>query len=71
MSNEEWLARVVIDPTNGGGRVDLSLYVYPDGHGNIFRLPDRTDGALANNVDEALDVLRELWLRAQQAHDAE
>lgn len=69
MPNEEWLARLHVEPTDTGARLDLRFYVYPDGHGNIFRLPNTTDGALANNVDQAVDVLREIWLRAQRAHD--
>ena len=47
-------------------RLDLTLYVYPDGHGNLyFQKPEtgKLDDANqpVNNIDEAVDVFRSVW----------
>ena len=70
MSNTAW-AEGSIRPTPQGVRIDLRLYVYADGHGNIFGSEDTTNGALLNNVEEAVSVFRELWLRLQGSRQAE
>ena len=64
MSNAAW-AEGSIRPTPQGARIDLRVYVYADGHGNIFGSADTTNGAPVNDVDEAVSVFRDLWLRLQ------
>jgi hypothetical protein len=71
MKFEQWITAIPIQQTPKGARLDLRLYVYPDGHGN-FCVADE-HGALStnpqpvNNPSEARDVLEKLWTRAMSA----
>lgn len=49
--------------TRTGARLDLTMYVYPDGHGNVIGRGD-TNHPL-NNVDEAGTFFQELWEEAR------
>jgi len=68
MKPEEWLTRIPIQPTPKGARLDLRLYVYPDGHGNFCFEDDKGqsvgDSQPVNNPAEAGDVLKRIWNRA-------
>ncbi len=35
MKFDDWLTTIPIQQTPNGARLDLRLYVYPDGHGNF------------------------------------
>jgi hypothetical protein len=65
---DEWLTTVPIQQTPQGARLELRLYVYPDGHGD-FCVEDGK-GRLCgkpqpvNNPAEASDVLERIWNRA-------
>jgi hypothetical protein len=41
MKSDEWLKTIPIQQTPKGARLDLRLYVYPDGHG-IVCIEDQT-----------------------------
>ena len=69
MTHSEWLDKLpeYARPTERGARIDLRLYVYPDGHGNIQLVRESGHGGAQQPVDrpdEALDALRRLWERA-------
>ncbi len=68
MNFDEWLTTIPIKQTPKGARLDLRLYVYPDGHGNFLIAggngPVNTEGQPVNNPAEARDVLEKLWTRA-------
>lgn len=66
---DEWLASLAFHPTPNGVRLDLRLYIYPDGHGNIhytdpMNKEDRNQPV--KGLDEALEALRSVWERAQE-----
>lgn len=68
MKFDEWLTNIPIQTTPSGARLDLRLYVYPDGHGN-FLVEDesgkaRMPGQPVNDPTEARDVLEKIWNRA-------
>lgn len=68
MTFDEWLATVPLRTTPKGTRLDLRLYVYPDGHGN-FCVDDAAGRSFGNaqpvnNAAEAREVLESLWTRA-------
>jgi hypothetical protein len=68
MKFEEWLTTIPIQQTPKGARLDLRLYVYPDGHGN-FLVEDekgRSPGnpQPVNSPAEASEVLEKIWNRA-------
>jgi hypothetical protein len=68
MKFDEWLTTIPIQKTQKGARLDLRLYVYPDGHGD-FCVEDEHGGLSTNpqpvgNPAEARDVLEKLWARA-------
>ena len=68
MKFDEWLTAIPIKQTPEGARLDLRVYVYPDGHGN-FLVEDENGVAVAggqpvNNPAEARDVLEKIWNRA-------
>ncbi len=68
MKFDEWLSNLPIHQTPKGARLDLRLYVYPDGHGD-FCAQDETGRVCANpqpvnNPAEARDVLERIWDRA-------
>jgi hypothetical protein len=71
MKFDEWLTAIPIQETPKGARLDLRLYIYPDGHGN-FCVEDE-QGRLfgnpqpVNNPVEACEVLENLWNRAMSA----
>src|SRR5260370_29537736 len=70
MKFDEWLRTIPIQQTPKGARLDLRLYVYPDGHGN-FCIEDENgqsvgDSQPVNNCAEAREVLEEIWNRAMQ-----
>lgn len=64
---EEWLEGLTPQETRTGVRLDVRMYVYPDGHGNII-----IDGANqpANSWAEAQDILRDVWAKASQSKAA-
>jgi hypothetical protein len=68
MKFDEWLTKLPIRQTPKGARLDLRLYVYPDGHGD-FCAQDET-GRLCenpqpvNNPAEASKVIEKIWDRA-------
>ena len=68
MKFDEWLTTIPIKQTPKGARLDLRLYVYPDGHGNFLIAgengPVSTEGQPVNNPAEARDVLEKIWNRA-------
>ena len=62
-SFEEWLEGVEVQKTEKGARIDITVYVYPDGHGNIC-----IDGNQpANSWKEAEGIIQALWEKAQRA----
>lgn len=68
MKFDEWLTTIPIRQTPKGARLDLRLYVYPDGHGN-FCIEDehgqlRNGPQPVNNSAEARNVLEQIWTRA-------
>jgi hypothetical protein len=68
MTFDEWLATIPIQKTPEGARLDLRLYVYPDGHGN-FCVEDEQGRSVGtpqpvNNPAEAREMLERLWNRA-------
>lgn len=69
MKYGEWLNEVEPKPTPKGARLDLRIYVYPDGHGNILLKSDGNGGQPVGNVDEAASVLKDLWEKASRAHE--
>jgi hypothetical protein len=71
MKFDEWLTKIPIRQTPKGARLDLRVYVYPDGHGNFYVEDETgrsfTNGQPVNNPDEAREVLEKLWSRAMSA----
>lgn len=68
MKFDEWMAALPIQGTPKGARLNLRLYVYPDGHGN-FCVEDEQRHSIGNpqpvnNPVEACEVLEKLWNRA-------
>jgi hypothetical protein len=68
MKFEEWLTTIPIQQTPKGARLDLRLYVYPDGHGD-FCVEDEQGRSVGNpqpvnNPAEAREVLEKIWNRA-------
>jgi hypothetical protein len=65
MKYDKWLATIPIQQTEKGARLDLRLYIYPDGHGN-FLVADE-GGRVAPNSQpvntpaEAREVLEKIW----------
>jgi len=74
MKFDEWLTQIPIKQTPKGARLDLRLYVYPDGHGNFCVEDDTgrssTNPQPVNNPNEARDVLEQLWNRAMSLKSA-
>jgi hypothetical protein len=73
MKFDEWLTSIPIQATPTGARLDLRLYVYPDGHGN-FLVEDedgkaRTPAQPVNDPEEARDVLEKIWSRAMSVKE--
>jgi hypothetical protein len=71
MKFDEWLTKIPIRQTPKGARLDLRVYVYPDGHGN-FCIEDEagrsfTNPQPVNNPGEAREVMEKLWSRAMSA----
>lgn len=68
MKFDEWLTNIPIQPTANGARLDLRLYIYPDGHGNFFVEDENgatgTPSQPVNDSAEARDVLEKIWNRA-------
>jgi hypothetical protein len=69
MKFDEWLTAIPIQQTPNGARLDLRLYVYPDGHGN-FCVEDEKGRSVGNqpvdNPAEAREVLERIWNRAMK-----
>jgi hypothetical protein len=68
MKFDEWLTTIPIQETPHGARLDLRLYVYPDGHGN-FCIEDENGRSVGNpqpvnDPAEAREVLEKIWNRA-------
>src|SRR5262245_42780131 len=74
MTFDEWLMTIPIQQTPQGARLDLRLYVYPDGHGNVCVEDDhgRSVGNLqpVHNPAEAREVLEKIWIRAMKLQAA-
>jgi len=72
MKFEEWLTTIPIQQTPKGARLDLRLYIYPDGHGNFCVEDDKGqsvgDSQPVNNPAEARDVLEKIWNRAMSVN---
>ncbi len=54
--------------TRNGARLDLSLYIYPDGHGNIhYKALDSGEDRHqpVATLREAADILQALWAHGQ------
>lgn len=64
MKYAEWLEQIRPHMTGKGARLDLRLYIYPDGHGNIIVRQDDEPGQPVNNFEEARRVLEDLWRKA-------
>lgn len=68
MRFSEWLTTIPIKQTDKGARLDLRVYVYPDGHGNFLVADENgvvvAGGQPVNNPAEARDLLEKLWNRA-------
>jgi hypothetical protein len=58
---ENWLQSVPTKRTRKGVRLDITVYVHPDGHGSIVVGEDQP----AKSKEEAGDIFRDLWERAQ------
>lgn len=66
-SYKQWLDALPFTVNPAGVRLDLRLYIYPDGHGNlVFAGPDGNQPV--NDLAEAITVLSDLWQRGQAAH---
>jgi hypothetical protein len=67
MKSDEWLTALPFQKTVKGARLNLLLYVYPDGHGN-FCVEDEQGRSVGNqpvnDPVEACEVLEKLWNRA-------
>jgi hypothetical protein len=65
------LSRLQVKITEKGARIGLRIYVYPDGHDNIQHVSPlnrvEEENCPVNNVDEAVEVFRELWKRSSKA----
>lgn len=70
MKFDEWLTTIPIQQTPQGARLDLRLYICPDGHGNLCvdNENSRSRGELQpiKNPAEAREVLEKLWARAMR-----
>jgi hypothetical protein len=68
MKFDEWLTTIPIQQTEKGVRLDLCLYVYPDGHGNFCAKNGQGQSVgnpqPVNGPAEALDVFEKIWDRA-------
>jgi len=63
MESTTVLEKIPFKKTTKGGRMDLRVYVYPGGHGNI-------DQAFpVNDIEEAVSTFRRLWEAASKAHE--
>jgi len=72
MKFDEWLNSIPIRQTPKGARLDLRLYVYPDGHGNFYIEDDQgklfSHSQPVNDPDEARDVIERIWTRAMDVN---
>jgi hypothetical protein len=73
MKFDDWLSKLPIQKTPKGARLDLRLYVYPDGHGD-FCAQDESGRIYenpqpVNNPAEARDVLEKIWDHAMSPHE--
>jgi hypothetical protein len=65
---EKWLRDVAFFKTRKGARLDLRLYIYPDGHGNIhYKTLDTGEdrNQPVSTPREAADILQALWTHGQ------
>lgn len=73
MQFEEWIGAIPIQSTPKGARLDLRLYVYPDGHGDFCAEDENGhlfgDIQPVNSASEAQGVLVQLWKRAMRLRD--
>ena len=64
-----WLRDMAFFKTKSGARLDLRLYIYPDGHGNIhYKTLDNGEdrNQPVPNLDQAMEAFRAIWEHAQQ-----
>ena len=69
MNYAEWLDTIEPLVTPKGARLDLRFYVYPDQHGNIHVESSDAPGQPVGNLEQALQIVRDLWHKASHAHD--
>jgi hypothetical protein len=65
---EQWLKNVAFFKTRKGARLDLRLYIYPDGHGNIhYKTLDTGEdkNQPVATIKDAIDALQAVWAHAQ------
>lgn len=68
----KWLDQMFanLKRTPKGVRLSLTVYVYPDGHGNLYYLNpegktiDEMGGQPVNNIEEAVEAFRSVWEQA-------
>lgn len=71
MTYTEWLEHIQPQTTKKGARLDLRLYVYPDGHGNITIQQKGGLNQPVNSFDEARRIFEDLWRKASSAKQAD
>lgn len=67
MKHSEWLDEIHPRLTRKGARLDLRLYVYPDGHGNVVVTTGQPPSQPVGDPEEAAQLLRDLWEKAARA----
>ena len=67
-SYASWANGLPFKVNRSGVRIDLTFYIYPDGHGNIVYGAERNNHPVAN-VEQAVGVFRDVWERAAAAHN--
>jgi hypothetical protein len=53
--------------TKKGARLDLAVYVYPDGHGNITGGKGSSVNVVCNDAAEAMIAFAAMWREARKA----
>lgn len=72
MNYADWIEGIEPRCTGKGAALDLRLYVYPDGHGNIVLLhADDNSNQPVNDLGEAMQIFEDLWKKASSARDVD
>jgi len=66
MTFDEWVQRFPVRLNPSGVRMDIRLHVYPSGNGYLIANEDGQFNQPVNNLDEALNAVRELWCRGMR-----